>query len=408
MRYSATRRHSIGQAFLLVALLFSVALPASAQLMIQGLSAATRAWTPANSCLNVDEACFGPTWDPQLGPHEVSLYQVWAWDESVVHASFRPVWPAAWTLLGWETCSGTLDSGDPTVNGGDLTFTLAGCDQGPFLRYWFDCPSPGRFDARPFDLVSCWSRPLEVWYPLHVDIGDYCGAYSYGPCSQCGLPGGFAGTFVPSSYTVTLDPGTVFSDTLQVGGDLGPWCYGLPECGGEHPGSGFLGIGSDSPWMTVSLLPHGDAGWEMMSYRIRLSSVLLAPGVYEGRVNAPGGCDAEPNCLPVTMVVRSGTSETPQPVPGRPMILGPPVPNPASGTISFAVNLAEAGPVRVVVVDAAGQLVGQVLNETVAAGTTWRSWNPSEAFQATLPSGVYFLRLETRAAHESRMFVFHK
>lgn len=404
----ATRRYPIGRAFLLVALVFGVALPASAQLLTQGLSVATRVWTSSNSCANVDEPCFGLIWDPQLGPHEITLSQVFASEESVGRASFRPVWPTAWTLLGWETCSGTLVSGDPTVNGGDLTYTFAGCDQGPFLRYWFDCPSPGRFDARPFGLMGCSSGQLSVWYPLHVDIGDYCGAYSYGPCSQCGLPGGYSGTFTPATYTATLDPESVYIDTLQVAGSLGPWCYGLPECGGDHPGSGFVGINSDSPWMTVSLLPHGDAGWQTMSYRIHLSSALLPPGVYEGRVEAPAGCNAEPNCLPVTMVVRSETSATPQPVLGYPVVLGPPVPNPSSGTISFALHLEEAAPVRVVVADATGRLVGQVLNETMAAGTTWRSWNPSEAFRATLPSGVYFLRLESRAAHESRMFVFHK
>lgn len=84
-----------------------------------------------------------------------------------------------------------------------------------------------------------------------------------------------------------------------------------------------------------------------------------------------------------------------------PMYLKPPSPNPASGLATFRFQLEEAGPANITIYDVKGRRVAEVLRESrLPAG-------PQDAIFDTraLPSGVYFVRLQTGRASVTRKLV---
>ena len=68
------------------------------------------------------------------------------------------------------------------------------------------------------------------------------------------------------------------------------------------------------------------------------------------------------------------------------------VPNPAKEYAMVSTNLAVAGPVKVELIDLLGRPVQQIAQETRAAGPV--QWNLD---LATLPSGMYFVRIQQAA-----------
>jgi hypothetical protein len=82
--------------------------------------------------------------------------------------------------------------------------------------------------------------------------------------------------------------------------------------------------------------------------------------------------------------------------------LDPPTPNPASGSITFAIEIPDAADVDLSVFDIAGRLVATVAHGPRSAGRHLVRWDPRSA---RLAGGIYFLRLETGDATASRRFV---
>jgi hypothetical protein len=83
-----------------------------------------------------------------------------------------------------------------------------------------------------------------------------------------------------------------------------------------------------------------------------------------------------------------------------PMFIAAPVPNPISNVSRLDFSLDEAGPVSIRVYDVAGRLVNTVLESSRREG-----WNHTQLAAANLASGVYFLKMETRAGSLTRKFV---
>lgn len=390
--------------FVIAAITLLLALPAvvAAQMPTPVLSLGGREWSPENTCANAPGPCEGETWDVTLGMHEFVLSRVpWFDPTEIVEVTLH--WPAAWSFLGWELCTGMLVSGDPSVQGSTLRFVFEDCpDEGRFLRLWMDCPVPGSFQAAPGLLTTCWGTGAEELMGLYVDIGDWCGAAPHGHCDLCRYSGA-AGYFNPGSVDVVVEEGQIWQDTLLVSGDTGPYCPGLPECCPTW-GAGFGGLSGDPAWIEPTILGYEpDQGWDQMPYRLVIRGDLLGPGEYAGRVWANAGCCTHANCIPVTVTVLGASAV--QEIRDFTGILGAPHPNPTAGPICFAVRLAEPGRVRVSVVDAAGRRVATVLDREFSAGTSIQQWRPSEGFRARLASGVYYLTLESAAGREVQDFV---
>ena len=86
-------------------------------------------------------------------------------------------------------------------------------------------------------------------------------------------------------------------------------------------------------------------------------------------------------------------------VPERTTLLGN-YPNPAVGSTTIEVRVAEPGPVRLEVYDLLGRKVSTLLNREMTPGTYQVEWTRSETAQ--LASGTYIYRLEAGSVSESR------
>lgn len=392
-------------ALIAVAILLMLPRVAPAQMPVPILSLGERDWSPGNTCVNAPGACSGETWDVDLGMHEFVLSRV-TWSESTDLVEIRLHWPPAWSLLGWESCAGILIAGDPSVQGSVLRFSFDDCTPDePFLRVWMDCPVPGSFSADPRFLHTCWGYETYESMGLYVDIGDWCGAAHHGHCDLC-LYEERAGNFHPGEVDLTLPPGMVWADTLDVWGNTGPVCGGLPECCPEW-GAGFTGLSSEPSWLRAALLDYqANQGYLSMHYRLEVLGALLGAGVHSGKVWANGGCCSRSNCIPVTVRILAPADV--EEINGMTGVLGPPHPNPTSGAIHFGIRLADAGRARVSIVDAGGRQVAQVLDRDLPAGISLQQWRPSDAFRTRLASGIYFIHLESAAGREARAFVIRR
>ena len=67
-------------------------------------------------------------------------------------------------------------------------------------------------------------------------------------------------------------------------------------------------------------------------------------------------------------------------------------PNPFVGTVGLRLTLAEAGSVRLDVVDLGGRIVRRVANEWLAAGAYTRAWDGRTDAGSEAPTGLYFVR----------------
>lgn len=382
-------------------------LPAAvgAQMPAPVLSLGERDWTPANSCTDAPGACAGRTWDLDLGMHEFVLSRV-DWFEPTEEVEVSLHWPPSWSLLGWESCSGTLLEGDPGTPGSALRFSFDDCPAGgPFLRVWMDCPVPGTFYATPGPQHTCWGYDIEEYMGLYVDIGDWCGAAPHGHCDLCAYRGA-AGFFLPGAVDVIIAQGSIWSQTLGVSGDTGPWCPGLPECCPGW-GAGFAGLRGEPAWIVPTVLDYvPDQGWLTMHYQLVIRGDLLTPGVHTGRVWANAGCCTRENCIPVTVTILD--AEEVREAAESPGLLGRPYPNPTAGGIRFSVRLPRAGRARASIFDAGGRRVAIILDRELPAGVSVQQWRPSDVLAGRLSSGLYCITLETAAGRESRVFVVRK
>jgi len=87
-------------------------------------------------------------------------------------------------------------------------------------------------------------------------------------------------------------------------------------------------------------------------------------------------------------------------VPGEPLAMAEPYPNPAATAVTIGFNLPEGGPVELKVYDLAGRRVATLVEGELAAGRHEVSWD-TEGF----PAGVYLVRLATDNGSLTRRLV---
>ena len=88
--------------------------------------------------------------------------------------------------------------------------------------------------------------------------------------------------------------------------------------------------------------------------------------------------------------------------PAATMALLPNRPNPFNPATEIAFSLGKAGPVRLEVYNARGQLVRVLVDETLPAGQHTATWNGRTTTGAAAASGTYFCRLSAAGEHRTR------
>lgn len=84
--------------------------------------------------------------------------------------------------------------------------------------------------------------------------------------------------------------------------------------------------------------------------------------------------------------------------------LGPPVPDPASGIVTYDITLPKAMHVQVTLFDLSGRRIRTLLDEDRQAGLQHLQWNPSKD-DGLLPVGIYSLHLEAGGVRQTRRLV---
>ena len=201
-----------------------------------------------------------------------------------------------------------------------------------------------------------------------------------GETISCGVfeaPGGVQGALI--SY------GTIFS-----GGDGQRW-HSVPVSAEFETGSEYNVVVS---WTDVNEYTE----WQNVTF----------PYSPNGLVEVTGGSTdgGAPHADVVHLSYRTcggsgGTTTAIVDTPMRtPMYLRPPSPNPASGVATLGFQLESEGSVSLTVYDVKGRRVAEVVGTTLSAGPHERSFDTRG-----LPSGVYFVKLQTPTASVTRKLV---
>lgn len=139
---------------------------------------------------------------------------------------------------------------------------------------------------------------------------------------------------------------------------------------------------------TMGAIPAGEEQVLVLHARNDLQGVLLPEGDYPAGVELRSNDPDNPSVMvPITLHVGDVVVD-----PGagpRQFSLGQAVPNPFNPVTTFAFALPEAGHVKAQLFNVAGQYVGTVLNENLAAGA-----HSLRVDGSRLASGVYLLKLE--------------
>ncbi len=154
----------------------------------------------------------------------------------------------------------------------------------------------------------------------------------------------------------------------------------------EPNGAGFILLPGDSAARTVRFTPAASGP---RSARLHLVNEVQ------------GGAEAIVPLAGTGGGGGTGVTDAAGAAPAR-LALGPPAPNPSAGRMTFAIEVPRPGRARLVVYNAAGQRVRTIADQVEAAGARNLVWDGRNDAGLELPSGTYFVRLESGADAETR------
>lgn len=199
------------------------------------------------------------------------------------------------------------------------------------------------------------------------------------------------------------------SDSLFVNGALAPLTWDQPPL----PASRLLdnGVGADlvaGDGIYSGTIVFPDSSYKYGDYKFWFKGAYECLGVQPNRtltlndsssVLVPQIVNANWNICQNT-----GIDVTPG-APRAGIALASVAPSPSKGAVSLAVTLGEAGFVRVLVTDASGRLVRELVNGPRPAGPLTARWDGRDGEGRIAPRGVYFVRAEMRGSSDARRIV---
>jgi len=161
--------------------------------------------------------------------------------------------------------------------------------------------------------------------------------------------------------------------------------------------STFLGGSANEAAWAMTLDNQGMAvveGWTLSR------NFPVTPNAYDTSWN--GGSQVGDVFVSKIDLVPLGVEQGPPSVsgPSLTVALGPPLPNPTRGPVSYTVTLSREAKVQVRLYDLTGRLVQSLVDQKLPAGVSRFSWSGSKA-----PSGAYLLRLDAEGVHQTRKLV---
>lgn len=190
-------------------------------------------------------------------------------------------------------------------------------------------------------------------------------------------------TVHPTSYSVQVDQGSVTTEPLHIRNEgpaspLGYTVYDNRDWLSEYPTSGEIIAGQE------------------VEVTVTIDATGLAPGDYSGTITVVDphhGPTNIPFALTVNAVVGIGSDRVGA---SASMILGQNIPNPMSSETEIYVRLQNGGLIRLDLLDLRGREVRVLYAGLAPAGETRIRWNGTDREGRSLPSGIYFYRLDTR------------
>jgi len=286
----------------------------------------------------------------------------------------------------------------------------------------YGAQSNGHFGFR---LDECHEYQLDVWVepgegPGYVDLTPHFVGPGFleitgGEIHETGRLG--PGEYAMSAYSV------LFTDTETADGAVYSVLWTCVPCSGSRigvqPGDVTVGCGGTA---TFTVAPAGSTAG--LTYQWRRNFVPITDdGHFSGATSRTlviqNACDAdagpydvvlsdgtvvEPSRLATLTVVNTPTGIETDAASQRPFSIEVSGPNPFGTKTSFRYAAPRPQRARIMIYNAAGALV-RTLVDGVVSGSGTLTWDGATTGGSRAPAGIYFLRVETETARESRKIV---
>jgi endonuclease I len=242
---------------------------------------------------------------------------------------------------------------------------------------------------------------LFIIYPTDVRVNGFRSNYPYGEVGSAtwtSLNGSKLGSSSYPGYS-----GTVFEPIDEYKGDFARSYFYM---GARYFGEDGSWVGSPQvdgaqlvPWAEAMMLE-----WHLAD-PVSTKEIDRNDAVYDIQHNRNPFIDRPDFVL---KVYGSEMSAAPEAVVMANILLHQNVPNPFNPSTTISYELKEAGPVQLQIFDVAGRLVRNLVQEEQAAGPHQMNWNGRGQEDQTCAAGVYFYRIRTEGADETKRMLLVK
>ena len=310
----------------------------------------------------------------------------------------------------WTAFYTTDDKPDGTV--WDMYSDVPGGTPPYVYQFGIDQTGDGAAEGSGYNREHSWpqswyggSSPmytdLFILYPTDVRVNGMRSNYPFGEVGNptwTSLNGSKVGSSSYPGYS-----GTVFEPIDEYKGDfarayfyMGSRYYGED---GSWAGSPMVDGAQLQPWAEAMLLE-----WHF-SDPVSIKEIDRNDAVYDIQHNRNPFIDRPDFVL---KVYGSELTAAPEAVMAAPIMLHQNVPNPFNPSTTISYELQNSGPVSLQIFDVAGRLVRNLVQEEQMAGTHQMHWNGRSQEDQACAAGVYFYRVRTGGAGETKRMLLVK